>query len=128
MLSAMGGTLVRHPDGWRWRDGRPEPRVYDVTALQAFQFPKVTRAEPDAPGGRAQYLAIPRAAAQEEPELREAIAMAGARARRPEDDPGVIELPVSLWEPWASAQVIGLRWDAADEEDLLREAEQQRAR
>lgn len=125
MLSAMGGTLIRHPEGWRWRDGRPEPRVRDVTALEAFPFPRVTRATQD---GRAQYLAIPRAAAAEEPELREAIAHAGAAAREPEDDPEVIEVPLSVWEPWARAQVIGMRWDAADEADLLREAEALRRR
>lgn len=128
MLSAMGGTLIRHPEGWRWRDGRPEARVRDVTALEAFAFPTVTRADPEAPGGRARFLAIPRGAAAEEPELREAIAMAGARAIEPEDDPGVIEVPWSLWEPWAKTQVIGLRWDAADEADLIREAEALRAR
>lgn len=128
MLSAMGGALVRHPEGWRWRDGRPEPRVIDVTAFDAFPFPRVTRADPAAPGGRATFIALPRKAIGEEPELREALAMAGDAARSPDDDPSVIELPWSLWEPWARAMVIGLRWDAADEDALVAEAERLRAR
>jgi hypothetical protein len=54
--------------------------------------------------------------------------MAGDATREPQDDPAVIELPWALWEPWARTMVIGLRWDAADEEDLLREAEALRGR
>lgn len=27
MTTTLGGTLVRHADGWRWSDGTPEPRV-----------------------------------------------------------------------------------------------------
>jgi hypothetical protein len=28
--TALGGTLRRHLDGWRWADGTPEPRVRDM--------------------------------------------------------------------------------------------------
>lgn len=31
LSTALDGTLERHADGWRWRDGTPEPRVRDMT-------------------------------------------------------------------------------------------------
>lgn len=128
LLSAMGGALVRQPAGWHWRDGRAEPRVLDVTALEAFAFPRVTRPSTTGSGALETLIALPRKAIDEEPELHEAIAMAGDAARSPEDDPAVCEIPWALWEPWARSRVIGLRWDAADEEALLAEAEKLRRR
>lgn len=30
LMTTLNGTLERHTDGWRWRDGTPEPRVRDL--------------------------------------------------------------------------------------------------
>lgn len=27
---ALGGTIERYSDGWKWRDGQPEPRIRDM--------------------------------------------------------------------------------------------------
>ncbi len=123
MLTAMGGLLARHPDGWRWRDGRAEPRVRDLTAAEAFQFPRVTYPHPDdTSGARLRYVAVPLASAAVEPDLAEVIALAGRRARRPVGDP-VVEVPEDVWDPWIAGRVVGVIWDAADEDGLLATAE-----
>lgn len=123
-IVAFAGALRRHPDGWRWRDGRVEPRVFDVTAFEAFAFPRVTRS---IDGARREFLSVPREAAQSEPELAQFVAMMASEVRSPDDDPGRVELPYEAWASWSRTQVIGVRWDASDEEELLREAAAQRA-
>ena len=65
----MGGLLTRGPDGWRWRDGTREARARDLTAAEAFQFPRVTYPDPDAPGGRSRWVSLPVRALDEEPDL-----------------------------------------------------------
>lgn len=126
-IAAMGGALLRVEEGWRWRDGRAEPRVHDVTALEAYEFPRITRVSPRGEG-RVEYLALPRALAASEPELVEFLSTHEGAAVPSPEDPTVIEVPWTIWEPWARACVVGLRWDAADEEDLLREADAQQRR
>lgn len=127
ILTAMGGMLLRTEEGWRWRDHRPEPRVRDITAWEAFQYPRVIVRDPSAPEGRAVYVSIPEAALAEESELREVLAEADDRVRRTDEEPGVVQVPLDVWEPWARAMVIGVAWDAADEDELLGTAERLRA-
>ena len=31
LSTTLGGALQRYPDGWRWSDGTPEPRVRDMS-------------------------------------------------------------------------------------------------
>ena len=81
-LTAMGGLLTRTPDGWRWRDGREEPRVRDLTAAEAFQFPRVFYPDPERPGGRVRWVSIPVRALDEEPDLDELVRGVGAAARK----------------------------------------------
>jgi hypothetical protein len=38
VVSCFGGTIHRHPDGWRWSDGSLEPRVSDETFGDAYDF------------------------------------------------------------------------------------------
>lgn len=123
----MGGLLARTPDGWRWRDGRAEARVRDLTALEAFQFPVVTYPDPTRPGERVRWMSVPTSALDDEPDLLEMLQFAGAEARNSEHDAGRVEVPEALWRRWAEGRVIGVAWDAADEAALFAEAERLRA-
>lgn len=120
IIAAMGGALLRDEQGWRWRDGRAEPRVFDVLAMDAYDLPRVVRV--DADGARVLWASLRRRLAEAEPDLAEFLRDAGALAREPADDPGAVEVPWAMWESWARTRVVGVRWDEADEEDLLREA------
>jgi len=40
---ALGGALKRHPDGWRWADGTPEPRVRDLTPMDQYRGDPLAR-------------------------------------------------------------------------------------
>ncbi len=124
-LSAMGGLLVRHPDGWRWSDGSPEPRVRDLTAAEAFPFTRVRTVDP-ATGAVADYVSIPREALDDDADLLgDVIAFAGARVVAGERDS--VEVPAEMWDTWAR-QVIGLGWDPADKEAILGRARSMGAR
>ncbi|MFO0627411.1 MAG: hypothetical protein U0325_17505 [Polyangiales bacterium] len=125
VIAAFGGALRRTPSGWRWRDGRSEPRVFDVTAMQAYELPRVVRVRD---GVRVEHASLRARLAQAEPDLAAFLQDAGAQASSPDDDPGAIEVPWSVWEAWAKERVVGVRWDEADEDDLLREANAQQAR
>jgi hypothetical protein len=119
----MGGLLTRTPDGWRWRDGREEPRVRDLTAAEAFQFPRVFYPDPERPGGRVRWVSIPVRALDDEPDLDELVRAAGKNARNSEHDAGRIEVREDVFDAWAVGQVIGLAWDPDDEADLFATAE-----
>lgn len=125
VIAAFGGALRRTPEGWRWRDGRAEPRVFDVTAMQAYELPRVVRVRD---GARAEFASLRARLAQAEPDLAAFLQDVGTAAVSPDDDPGAIEVPWAVWEGWARDRVVGVRWDEADEEDLLREAKAQQAR
>lgn len=76
----MGGLLVRQTDGWRWRDGSPEPRVRDLTAAQAFESPSARSIDPTT-SELTSYVSIPREALDEDADLMaDVIAFAGSRA------------------------------------------------
>ena len=122
-LTAMGGLLTRTDDGWRWRDGRPEPRVRDLTASEAFQLPRVTYPDPARPGERLRYVSISPRALREDPDLRDVL----PRGRPAPHEPGTYEVPESDWDAWARTYVVGVLWDAADEEALFTLAESLRA-
>lgn len=126
VIAAMGGALLRGPDGWRWRDGRFEPRVYDVTALAAYELPRIIRILPEI--GRVEMLSVSREQARTEPDLDAFVRAHASEVLSSPDDPEAIELPWALWERWAGATVVGVRWDVADEEGLLREAAAQQRR
>lgn len=127
-LSAMGGLLVRHPDGWRWSDGSPEPRVRDLTAAEAFELPRVRSIDPTTNELTA-YVSIPRAALDEDADLLgDVIAFAGPRAIAVGGDRGSVEVPEEVWEAWADARVIGLGWEPSDEAGILSRAEAMGAR
>jgi hypothetical protein len=125
VIAAFGGALRRTPEGWRWRDGRAEPRVFDVTAVQAYELPRVVRVRD---GARVELASLRARIAQAEPDLVAFLQDAGAAAQSPDDDPGAVEVPWSVWASWAKDRVVGVRWDEADEADLLREATAQQAR
>jgi hypothetical protein len=122
-LSAIGGLLVRQADGWRWRDGSPEPRVRDLTAAQAFEFPRVRSIDP-ATGAVTPYVSITREALDEDADLLgDVIAFAGSRALHVGGPRGTVEVPEEIWDAWASDRVIGLGWNPSDEADILARAE-----
>lgn len=122
-LSAMGGLLVRRADGWHWRDGSPEPRVRDLTAAQAFEFPRVRSIDPTSEL-LTSYVAISREALDEDPDLlADVIAFAGLRAITAAGDRGAVEVPEEIWDAWASDRVIGLGWEPSDEAAILARAE-----
>ena len=123
----MGGLLTRGPDGWRWRDGTREARVRDLTAAEAFQFPRVTVPDPDAPGGRSRWVSIPVRALDDEPDLDELVRELGPAARNSEHDAGCIEVREALWDERVRARVIGVAWDPADEAALLAIAQRLRS-
>lgn len=119
----MGGLLVRQPDGWRWRDGTPEPRIRDLTAAQAFEFPRVRSIDPST-DAIAPYVSITREALDEDGDLlADVIAFAGPRAITVGGPRGTVEVPEEVWEAWASDRVIGLGWAPSDEQAILARAE-----
>ncbi len=127
-LSAMGGLLVRQADGWRWRDGSLEPRVRDLTAAQAFEFPRVRSVDPTS-GTITAYVSISRAALDEDADLlADVIAFAGPRAIAVGGPRGTVEVPEEVWDVWASDRVIGLGWEPSDEAAILARAESLGAR
>lgn len=127
-LSAMGGLLVRHPDGWRWRDGSPEPRVRDLTAAEAFELPRVRSIDPTN-GQLTAYVTISREVLDHDADLLDdVIAFAGPRAIAIGGAGGGVEVPEEVWEAWAEAQVIGLGWEPSDEAAILGRAESMGAR
>lgn len=95
----------------------------DLTAAEAFQFPRVFYPDPERPGGRVRWVSIPTQALDEEPELDELIRGAGKGARNSEHDAGRIEVREDIFDAWAVDRVIGLAWDPADERDLFATAE-----
>jgi hypothetical protein len=124
----MGGLLVRQPDGWRWRDGSPEPRVRDLTAAQAFEFPRVRSLDPSNDTLTA-YVSITREALDEDADLlADVIAFAGPRAITVGGARGTVEVPEEVWDAWASDRVIGLGWEPSDEAAILARAESLGAR
>jgi hypothetical protein len=119
-MTAMGGALLRTPDGWQWRDHTPEPRVRDLTAAEAFQFDRVIY--PDGNGGRERWVSIPVRALDDEPDIAEMVRNRTMFARNSEHDPGRIEVREVLWDEWALSAVVGVIWEAEDESDLLAKA------
>lgn len=91
----------------------------DLTAAEAFQFPRVFYPDPERPGGRARWLSIPVRALDDEPDLEDLLRVAGPAARNSEHDAGRIEVPEPVWDAWATGRVIGVVWDAEDEADLV---------
>lgn len=127
-LSAMGGLLVRHTDGWRWSDGSLEPRVRDLTAAEAFELPRVRSIDPST-GAVADYVSIPRTALDEDADLLgDVISFAGPRAIAVGGDRGSVEVPAEVWDAWAERRVIGLGWEPSDEAGILSRAEAMGAR
>lgn len=116
---ALGGLLERHPEGWRWIDGRAEPRVYDVTPAEAFCFSTVAMVTPA--GEHTAGVSIPRATLDAEPGLFEPLfQLAGDSVC---ELPSGVEIPQSVWDSWANATVIGLRWEPNDEAEIFARAE-----
>lgn len=64
ILTVFGGLLARTPDGqWTWSDGRPEPRVTDLSWSVVANFRCVTT-------GGGTYVEVLLSAARREPDLR----------------------------------------------------------
>jgi hypothetical protein len=115
----MGGLLTRGPDGWYWSDGTREARVRDLTAAEAFQFPRVVYPDPDAAEGRSRWVSFPVSALDDEPDLDELVRELGSAARNSTHDAGRIEVREDVWDAHVRGRVIGVLWDAADEAELL---------
>lgn len=115
----MNGLLTRTPDGWRWRDGSPEPRVRDLRPIEAFQFPRVFYPDPERPGGRVRWVSIPVRALDEEPDLDGMVRAAGPLARNSEHDAGRIEVREDHFDAWATETVIGVMWEPEHEAELF---------
>lgn len=58
MMTALSGTLIRHPHGWQWSDGTPASVVTDMTGSWYYNF----RCRPG-------YVEVPLACAKRESEL-----------------------------------------------------------
>ncbi len=125
-LTAMQGLLLRHDTGWRWRDGQAEPRVRDLTAAEAFQFPVTVSPHPTLPGASERWVRLPDAVVEDEPDLTEFVASLGLAARPAPFDPSYTEVPAEAWERFGPT-VLGVVWDPADEVDLLARADALRA-
>ncbi|MFO0651598.1 MAG: hypothetical protein U0326_35580 [Polyangiales bacterium] len=95
----------------------------DLTAAEAFQFPRVFYPDPERPGGRVRWVSIPVRALDEEPDLDELVRTVGTGARNSEHDAGRIEIREDVFDAWSAERVIGLAWDPVDEADLFATAE-----
>lgn len=95
----------------------------DLTAAEAFQFPRVFYPDPERPGARVRWVSIPVRALDEEPDLDELVRDVGRGARNSEVDPGRIEVREDVYDAWSVGRVIGLAWDPDDEADLFATAE-----
>lgn len=137
ICTALSGTLERRADGWYWRDGTPEPRVYDL-ALKHFapNFRCITRGDGrtyvEVPRGwerayhwdgdpatrRAIYDLI-REAGKEAPVFAERIAPLLDDHRVTQ--PGAL-VPVEMWDAVMS-EPAGVGWDGEHEDEILARAE-----
>jgi hypothetical protein len=131
MHTTLAGTLGRHPDGWRWQDGTPEPRVRDLRGSRHYNF-RVRRT-----GAAGQmYVEVPLGRAREDDDLAWVLTedyqeSYDGDAVGPEDRgldgrvrPGlraarVRLVPIEAWERWDRETVLGAEWDRADEQAIL---------
>lgn len=134
--TALGGTLERRPDGWRWRDGTPEPRVSDLPVAAVHNY-RVSRR------GDAAYVEVPVGRAREEDDLAfvRVGAAEGLYRRGPDVDAGLARLaragsddhhvhgrdayyvPVEDWDRhWREHGPLGASWERADEPAILARA------
>lgn len=138
LYTVFAGALLRYKDGWRWRDGHPEPRVRDMLlrdVAPAFRFARYgTRICVEIPAAwrDARYWpenrVDPRAAAIIEALLRghgERMAISGdgleaLLGKQPQKIDGWI-VALARWEATMSA-LCGASWDKRDEGAILARA------
>jgi len=128
LCSTLGGTLERHSDGWRWRDGTPEPRVQDLNPNGVYNF-RCTKA-----GGGQTYVEVPVGRAHDDDDLAwckvyrrgpDVDAGLARNARAGSDDHrvggrGAYFVPIEDWDAhWSLVGPIGASWLAEHEADIL---------
>ena len=141
--TALDGALERHLDGWRWRDGSPEPRVRDMLLADiAPNFRCVTGGsgmtvvEIPLDWRNRKYWPRERIDPQAANEITALITESGKRGAiyaeglaETFDDhrlrKGGYRVPVALWDA-AMREPVGVWWDKTDETDILARAEQNR--
>lgn len=122
----LTGLIERRADGWYWKNGEPEPRLFDIGA--AFFAPGFAQVDHE---GR-QYVAVPAhwedggawdGSASVRDLIRQAIEEGGQLAElTPTDPPGEpIEgwiVPIELWES-ILCEPIGAAWRDEDDDAIL---------
>lgn len=132
--TALSGALERHPDGWRWKDGTPEPRARDMLLQEVapnfrccagmVEIPWNWREARFWPAGR-----IDTQAAQEiENLIQEGGRKAGIYAEglaEALDDHRLTKhgyvIPIALWDA-VMREHCGCWWDSEHEADILARA------
>src|SRR5882672_8938565 len=85
LSTALGGALQRYSDGWRWSDGKPEPRARDMLLseiapnFRCCKLGGVTYVEVPARWRDARYWPSQRVDAQAEQEIDALLREAGQR-------------------------------------------------
>ena len=131
-MTALDGALERHADGWRWRDGTPEPLVRDMLASRHYGF-RIRESR---------YVEVPIGLARENDDLAW-VQLAADRGEleeswdgdvvgpddrsllgevRPEKRAARVWLvPIATWDE-RNRQPIGAEWDREHEDAILRRA------
>jgi hypothetical protein len=136
--TTLGGTLARYPDGWRWRDGTPEPRCRDMAladiapnfrccTVAGVAYVEIPRRYRDArywPRGRVDDDAAAAIAALLAEGGERAPIYAEVWAERTDEHRLTVDgyrVPVALWDA-AMREPCGCWWDAEHEADILARA------
>lgn len=127
--TVLDGTLQRHADSWRWRDGAPEPRVRDMLVADnapnfrvsrgMVEIPRDWRSSRYWPTGQGRHRVDPQAA-EEITRLIQDIGQPGAVYADAPDQAthqGYL-IPVAQWDA-AMREPCGVWWDAQDEAAIL---------
>lgn len=139
-ITALGGALIRHTDGWRWSDGSTEPRVRDMSLADISpSFRCITT-------GSGTYVEIPhdwtdsrywpRGHVDEDSRVAiQGLIRDGSAKPGPIYAEGLSEaldshrlakhgylLPISVWDT-VMGEVCGAWWDKDEEADILARAE-----
>lgn len=139
LYTALGGTLERHADGWRWRGGAKEPRVRDVLLSELAPNFRCTNRGGDT------YVEIPHdwdagkywPGQRQDPDAVHAIRdllQSAAAVRAPIYAEGLAEalddhrlskhgwlIPIAQWDA-VMREHAGCWWDKREEHDILARA------
>ncbi len=123
-ITALGGSLTRTSDGWRWSDGTPGHKIRDITLrslapnFRYCNFGTVVKIQRD--WARALYWPQHHMDPDAVAAIRGMLSDGSARRPPVRMSSGYL-IPVSIWDR-VMGRVIGATWDKKEEAAILRRA------